>query len=557
MPVSFLAPQFLWLLAALPAIIMLHYIRARRQPYQVSALFLWHQAQALAQQRRRFSPTWLLLLQLLFVTVLALALAQPTLSFAGLPDRVLVIDASASMAARDSDGVRLAKAVEDAEALLSESGRVAVVRAGLEARVVQPLTDDHGEVRRALSELRAADARAELRRAVDLAQALAPDATVHLFSDSPRPTGASVRYHSVAGDGYNLGISAFELRANQAFVSVVSSSPRPEQVELELTREGDLVGRTTLLVPARGQAHHSFPVEGGAGFYRASLSTSGADALELDNEAYAGSRALEVLVSPPSSTVERALRALPELRVRTSGSLAVVQQQDAVVLTGPVPEPLPPGRYVIFAAASESPRYQRLVDWDRADPLLRFVDLTSVVVGIHEDFALPAVEGDWQVLAETEQLEPALMQLQSAEHELIVFPFHPSQTDLTRRAAFPILMANIMQRFRLERRLTLGSTLAPQEGEGARYVLEPGVIELGGERYSASLLSAEQSRIPRAEATSDAPEEAAPGEAVSERQQSFGLWLTLLALLLLLAEWLLWSRQAGPALLGRRSSRGS
>ncbi len=107
MSLSFAAPQFLWALLSLPLIVLLHFIRARKRRQEVSALFLWRKALELAQARRRFSPSWLLLLQLMFAALASLALSQPNLTLRTAPDRVLVVDASASMAARDSDGIRL------------------------------------------------------------------------------------------------------------------------------------------------------------------------------------------------------------------------------------------------------------------------------------------------------------------------------------------------------------------------------------------------------------------------------------------------------------------
>src|SRR5690606_15771454 len=120
---SFLAPQALWLLALLPAVVALHFLRARRRRYEVSALFLWRRAQSAVARRRRFSPTWLLAAQLLFVALAALALAQPVLARGDRPDRVLILDASASMAATnaagpDAGGTRFEQAQREARELL-------------------------------------------------------------------------------------------------------------------------------------------------------------------------------------------------------------------------------------------------------------------------------------------------------------------------------------------------------------------------------------------------------------------------------------------------------
>ena len=77
---SFAVPQALWLLLALPVIILLHMLRARRVPHTVSSTLLWERTARDLMVRlpvRRLERSLLLLLQLLAVAVLALALARP------------------------------------------------------------------------------------------------------------------------------------------------------------------------------------------------------------------------------------------------------------------------------------------------------------------------------------------------------------------------------------------------------------------------------------------------------------------------------------------------
>ncbi len=545
MSLSFLAPQFLWALLAIPLVILLHFIRARKKRQEVSALFLWAKARALAQQRRRFSPTWLLILQLAFVALAALALAQPSLSFRSEKDRVFIIDASASMAAREEAGSRLEQATLQAEELFSGAGRVAIIRAGLDATVLQPLSSNRGEWRQALNTLVAADVRADLKRALALARAVAPGAELHLFSDSPPPTGFEAEYHPLGTEAPNLGISAFELRGQQAFVSVVTNSPRPQQVDLEISRNGQAVARTNLLVPANGQANASFPIDGTAGFYRADLTVPAWDALALDDVAFTGSRDMQLLLSPPSVPLERALNAIPGLSLRLARSLpANTASYDALVLIGELTEMPQPGRYLWFAPETEVTDVQTISDWDRSDPLLRFVDLTGVKVGIDPDLP-PLPTGDWQVLAQTDELKPAILRLRTSELDIIAARFNPLETDMTSRTALPIWLTNVMAVFRGEERLELGSPLPTTETillngtvlESSR-VLSPGVYRLGEQTYSASLLNAEESRLAP-------PPPAINNETVesegSERQQGLAFWLMLLALLALISEWLLWS----------------
>src|SRR5918997_2733571 len=139
-----LAPLALIGLLAVPIIVAFYMLRLRRPVRAVSSTFLWQElvrdveANAPWQRLRR---SLLLLLQLLLAILLAVLVARP---FAERPaglarDLVLVIDASASMAATDVFPDRLTAAKRsaiEAMAQLPADGRVSVVAAGETARVV-------------------------------------------------------------------------------------------------------------------------------------------------------------------------------------------------------------------------------------------------------------------------------------------------------------------------------------------------------------------------------------------------------------------------------------
>ncbi|UCH25733.1 MAG: BatA and WFA domain-containing protein [Trueperaceae bacterium] len=547
MSLSFLAPNFLWLLLGIPLVILLHFVRARKRRQDVSAIFLWRRARELANAQQRFAPSWLLLLQIVFVALASLALSQPNLSFRGPPDRVFVIDASASMAARDSDGVRIDKVKRQVETMLNQGGRVAMIRAGLDATIIQSLTSDRGDLRRALGSLVPSDRGADLERALELALALNPEGEVHLFTDQPPLPGRIVTYHLVAGDGQNLGISTFDIGIQQAYVAVVSNSPRPQQVTLEILHQGRPVAQTVLLVPAGGQANATFPLQSGSGIYEARLQAPDWDALELDNSAFAGSQDLRVVVDNLSVPLARALDAIPRLSWRVTSLAAGVTGADVRILTGADPGTLGPGSYLLFAAPSEEAEFFTVRDWDQSDPLLRFVDLRETVVGLDPSWQ-GSEDDDWEVLARTADLTPVLRRLDTSELHVVQAAFHPSQTDMVFRPAFPALITNILREFRGEDRLPLGSPLpagSTRQGEEVERATVPGIYTVGNRGYSASLLSAVESRLPIAvEGGERAPENESVREA-QRYQRSVALWLIVAALAALIAEWLLWSRARG------------
>jgi hypothetical protein len=570
MTITFGAPLFLWLLAALPVVVLLHFLRSRTRRVDVSALFLWQQARQLAERRRRWSPTWSLLAQLLAVAAAAFALAQPDLVREGPADLVIVVDGSASMAAVDPEGSRRDRAVAAALDAAAEAGRVALVRAGHEAVLVLAPTLDRGELREALDAFAPGDVTADLSRGVALARSLAPDARILLVSDDPGPPRSGVVRVDVGGTGENVGIVGFDLGIQQAFVAVASNSRRPRAVGVELRQGESLLASTELFVPARDVATATFPIDVGAGLVEARLLVDATDALALDDVAFAGQRALEVVVDEAFEPIVRAFSAVRGTAPRVTGGARTVPA-DVRVLTGADPDALPAGDAVVLPRRVEEPEFVTIASWDRTHPLLRFVDLREFVVGLppvgrDTDTAVLARRGDaaasmapgsdaaafgagdgWQTLASTADLRPVLRYREDGERRILEFLFHPSQSDIVLRPAFPTLVANLVERFRGEARVPLGV-----RDDAGRLVTGPGPAIVDGREVVANLLTLEQTRLP------------GPGDddlAVVEpalpavRPTPLAAALVALALALLVAEWFLWSRGAGARGPRRRPRR--
>ncbi|MGL4611229.1 MAG: vWA domain-containing protein [Trueperaceae bacterium] len=547
---TFLAPQFLWTLLALPVVVALHFIRARKKKQDVSALFLWKQAKEQADTRRRFSPSWLLALQVAFVTCVALALAQPTLNFIGQPDRIFIVDTSASMAARDSEGVRLERAVSEIRDLLRGAGQLALIGASTDARVLQPFTSTTADMNAALDTLVAADETANLERAVALARSLSPDGDIHLFTDGSLPRDASlessnITLHSLSGDALNLGISGFELGLQQLFVSVVSNHPRPQEITLELYQNDTLLAQAPLLIGAKGQANTSFPLQSVDGLFEVRFQVPEWDALALDNTASLSQQTFRVVSNSNDVALARAFSSLPNVDYQVLPNAALnAPGFNLRILEGVSPEEISEGNFLLFAPATETLTYTFVSDWDRSDPLFRFVNLADSSVGISNP--LPFTNPEWETLAQNSELTPLILRSRGERLNILAFNFSPSQTELVNRSAFPLLIANSVASFRSEGRLPLGSSLPDNavrlENEQAittTQITAPGFYRVNDSLYAASLLSAEESRLPSADITKTSNSTA---NARSSRSSSFAFWLVVIAFLAIVAEWLLWSR---------------
>ncbi|MBA3959403.1 MAG: VWA domain-containing protein, partial [Chloroflexi bacterium] len=178
---TLLAPLALLGLLFVPLIVAFYLLRLRRHERTVSSTFLWQalvrdvEANAPWQRLRR---SLLLLLQLLVVVALVLVVARPSGErAAGLArDLVLVVDASASMAATDVFPDRLTAAKRAAIAALADlpaDGRVSVVAAAESARVVANEATDRGRVSRAIESIEQSTAPGRLAEALTLAGELA------------------------------------------------------------------------------------------------------------------------------------------------------------------------------------------------------------------------------------------------------------------------------------------------------------------------------------------------------------------------------------------------
>jgi hypothetical protein len=587
---TLLAPQALWLLALLPVVVVLHFLRARRRERPVTALFLWRRAQANVARRKRFSPSWLLALQLAFVALAALALARPQPATSADKALVIVIDASASMTARSGDGTRFDLARAAARDLLSGASRVALVRAGDSPRLLAPLDAPRAELLGALEGLRAGDATGDLLGAVDLGRSLLPGADIEVITDHRVELGRPAVV--VVGEPVdNVGISAFDVGIGQAFVAVVASGRLPAEVTVGLFSQGSELARSTLLVPSGSSGSVTFPLlddqSAPVGILEARILAPTPDALALDDVAYAGRRVLTVVTDDFYAPLLRALQAAPGVTVFGAAD-ATRRPADLRVVTAPQPagsggvDALPPGDYILFPPPAREPEYHLVRDVDRAAPVMRFVDLNEALVGIDKSapgWADSEADG-WRVLARADDLTPLLRMRRTASGSILQFGIHPSQSDVVLRPAFPALVANWVAALDSTPRLRLGDTIPGQ----AAAVLEPGVYSVStGERLDSlsgaqvgaagrsepvalvSLLSAEESRLPtgapgpaarEGEAATGADRAAASAASNGRAPSAYAapsLWVTLLlvvALIALAAEWWLYSGRRGRGLVG-------
>jgi hypothetical protein len=467
---TFLLPLAGLALLALPAIVLLYFLKVRRPEVRVSTLMLWRPFVADRQANapwQRLRPSLLLLLQLLAALLIALGLMRPgVIGAAGVDSTtVVMIDASPSMEATDVSPSRFGAAVDRARSLagqLAPGQQMAVILLGDHAQLLAAPTGDAALIRSALDRAHPAGTAGDFGEGVSLANSILTGragGSIILLSDghsrpptSPPRVVAPLTYVSIGTTGENAAIETISRSAGgSVFLRLANYGRSARDLKVEMRTDGRLAdvlpvkleGNTTTdltwtRLPATTQV------------LEAKLTPD--DALALDDTAWL------VVAKPPAHTVllvtsgngfmERALKLRPGLNVTTvkPGDYRPGRYDlyvfDGFVPPGKLPEPallidpaaglgpLPLGGQIDPGAVSPT---------DVRDPLLAGVSLKDVHV--QSAGSVKATAG-WRTVISAATDPLLLVKEGDPRGALLTFDLHHS--DLPLRAAFPILVQNLL-----------------------------------------------------------------------------------------------------------------
>lgn len=468
------------LAAALAAPLVLWYVlRARRPRVDVAATLLWEpgdRAGTAAVPWQRLRPDRTFVLVLLALLLGAVALARPAVEVpAPLGDHtVLVVDASASMAADEDGTTRLALARRRAAELVADLGAgqvVSVVEAGPAARVLLSASDDPAAVRRAVARVEPTEATADLLDALTIAAALERPqqrTMVHLLTDGALPADVAalahpdLRVHGVGTDRPNLAVTRLEAvgtggGAAQVFAQVRNLGLLPAGARLEVALDGGTSVVRDLDLDPRGTQDLvlPLPLAAGSGVVRAAVTVREgglADALALDDVAVATvappREVTALVVSPGNVFLTSALEAVEGVTVQAATALpARLDGVDLLVLdrvpapAGPLPAPTIlvaptrlPGGIATAGAPVELPSVLSVAG---EHPLLADVDLAGVAIARAQPVDAPALE----VLAAGTD-GPLLLAGRLDGTPVVHLAFDLLESDLPLHVAWPVLVAN-------------------------------------------------------------------------------------------------------------------
>ena len=476
----FLAPLAFTFAATIPVVVVFYLLKRKRVVKLVSSTLLWQKFLAETQASAPFQKlrkNWLLILQIILLTLAVLALARPYFSTTAKPAqrRVIILDASASMQATDESPSRFEQA--RAEALkwvdsLKDTDEMVVVLAGATTEVKQSATSEKAALRRAQQASTSSEGPTRLIPALKMAESLVRDLDprtgpeIHLFSDGAVPElnefenkALPLVYHRVGKTSNNLGITALDVRANPEdarqraiYASVANFAPDDRQTDLELLLDDRLLETRPLTIPSGQTSPQVFKAsQSRDGVFSVRLTSQ--DDLAVDNQAAIVSlmpKPVKVLlVSRGNRLLEKALRAVANVELAIATDLTdPAAGFDFVVLDDVTPMVWPKGNVLAIHVVNtnwvegvkrvEAPP---IVDWKSAHPLLRYTGFDNVQVVE----SLTARTPTWAVsLVETPQA-PLILAGELGRQRIIWIGFDVLQSNWPLRVSFPIFIANAVE----------------------------------------------------------------------------------------------------------------
>ena len=554
-------------------------------------------------QRLRFS--WLLLLQLLAAAVLVAAAVQPVLpARASLAAHsIVLLDASAPMQAKDVAPSRFEQARHLVSAMIDELGpedRMTLIALQATPRIVASGSGDRDAKHRALNGIVASNGSADLSAALALAAGavrVGEQSRAYLFSDGiVEPLHAAfanglpfpIEYHRVGVSGENVGLTSLVVRASAksraAYLRVQNFGQQQRSLTVEWRSDAGLIDLRPLHLQA-GQAQDLvLPVPDTASTVTARI--DGADNFALDDRVTAIARtprAFKVLlVTPGNVFLEQALRLRTDFQLDVI-SPAAYRGSTAYAMTvfdRFSPASLPDAPFIMFDPPAGSPLaggaavgIGRVRASDAGDPLLTNVSLQDVHIARSQDMSSSRFGR-----ALVTSVQTPLILVRDVPFRQVLAGFDVHESDFPLRIGFPILVQNLSEwmlppsvpphSFHPDEPVTIvpesgASSVAVVRPDGSRRQLATGSITTFAETdmlgvytveqrvsgkvetswFSVNLFSDAASQLTPLDRVTLPPARAFPAaQSVHRGFLQIWPWVALVALILVLAEWLAFHR---------------
>ncbi|MCX6850598.1 MAG: VWA domain-containing protein [Verrucomicrobia bacterium] len=565
---TFLAPAFLWTLAALAPLAAIYFLKVRPRKKPVTAFFLWQKiftekkASALF---KRLRDVFSLLLMALAFAAIAFALAEPDLAGDERKDLLIVVDHSASMSAKDGTTTRLEKAKQRARDLIAGMNgtqRAAVASFAEVTRMLEHPTRHRKALLEAVNSIQPTElpSRVEALRALQPGDEWMKDTRVLLITDGCLDAPdrlPNVEVLRITDAAKNIGIARADLRSVPGgparlglFILPVSSFTDPVKTDITLMHvdSNKLVKIIPVtLLPGENAAVTLTLDDAPSGRWKATLGLD--DALESDNSAF--------LYVPPRQPVPVGVLADDPFFFQNAVSafersdqlLALAEDTKTAQLMlskGKVPTDI---STVVFQPAGESTVWSKVGGEITAPvpkvlakdhPLLRYLDAETMTFAGARQITAPTGA---VVLVADESGPPLIYLMRQGAQTVCVVNLDPLAAQFYLSAWFPVLIHNAAAHLTHREDMppatlpTGSSARVPGRADPTPYgpMLTSGFHETDSWTFATSLVSPEESLL-KNDTLKESVKPIASGEAPS-------YWLLVLALGVLVGESILYDRR--------------
>ncbi|MDA0841146.1 MAG: BatA and WFA domain-containing protein [Planctomycetota bacterium] len=506
----FLNPAALWWLAVLaPLIIILYFLKLKRQQLMIASTLLWQQS---IQDLRVNSPfqtlrrNILLFIQLLILLIAVLALARPLMNLEHEGSRriIVLIDTSASMATEDAEGTRLSAAKKGALELtenMVRADQMSLIRFASQASVISSFTSDKGLLKRHIENLEIQATDTKISEALNIAFSLAKvqadkesQAVIHVFSDGrySDKTGfanysGEVKFHSIGKTSRNIGIVALDVgyssdedATSEVFYSIENFDLIETEVTAEFYFNDELVGARKHRIDSEQRISSLAPTSGNkSGVLKIKIADG--DPFPMDDTGYVVIQRPEqvrvLLVGEGDFFMNQALavaRSKITKLLPAGFSKEMSEKYDIVIFDGWSPNETGRGSFIFHNChpkladlkPGEEVEGAQILDWDRAHPVMRFFSLSEVFILRMTSVTPPK----WMHVLAQSSAGPLILCSEQESFRSLYMPFHMSRdSNLSAQGTFPIFVMNLLRwlpttGIRGARQFLTGDTLIAQAG---------------------------------------------------------------------------------------------
>lgn len=259
---SFLYPLGFLGLIAIPIVILIYLLRSRYKTKTVSSTFIWKRSLKYVKRRipLNFIMSMILILQILVVVVASFAIARPTVNPLKTEEKIVILDASASMLAVDGDSTRFdaaKKKIEESAEEIGDNHKMTLILAGEEPIMVKSRTADKGEFLTALRPLECTMKGSNVNKALEMAKDILNQnkgAQVLLYTDkSYIDTDGIEVVDCKRAEEWNAGIISFDvddLKSGSEFVVNVGGYGKSTEFNVELYINGKFAAEKSVSLTA-------------------------------------------------------------------------------------------------------------------------------------------------------------------------------------------------------------------------------------------------------------------------------------------------------------------